>query len=64
MTAMNNCPYCQGGWKRWNDLSCDECSGRNSRRSYDARTSTLAANLFAAVVEEMRFRAFARRLNP
>lgn len=45
MTAMNGCTFCKTGWKRWNEYACNECSGRNSRKSYDERTKALAARV-------------------
>ena len=61
MTALVGCPYCNG-WMRWNQFACNECNGTNSRESYRKRTANLYAGLYAAAVEELRFRATWRRI--
>ncbi len=62
MAAMNGCSYCETGWKRWNDMSCSECSGENSRRSFDNRIGMLAGNLRVAALEELRSQCQTARL--
>ncbi len=61
MTALVGCPRCTG-WMRWNDLLCSECSGANTRKSYQTRMANFCAGLHAAAIEEMRFRATRERI--
>lgn len=61
MAWMDTCPACKG-WKSGHARLCSECSGENSRRSYDNRTGMLAENLYVAAMEELRVRAATGRI--
>lgn len=61
MAWMDTCPGCKG-WKSGRAMVCSECSGENSRRSYDNRTGMLAGNLRVAALEELRVRAATSRV--
>lgn len=43
-------------------VRCRECSGENSRISYERRSRALASNLHAAAIEELRMRAAVERV--
>lgn len=61
MAWMDTCSGCKG-WKSGHARLCSECSGENSRHSYDNRTGMLAENLYVAAMEELRVRAATGRI--
>ena len=61
MAWMDTCSGCKG-WKSGHARLCSECSGENSRHSYDNRTGMLAENLRVAALEELRVSAATGRI--